>query len=178
MDVIFLDTETTGFGNCRLVELAYRKRGYKVGHAARVKPPIAIEEGAAQIHGITNEMCKDWPLFANLPQYQEIKETLERAVIVAHNAKFDIGVLEREGIICPMHIDTQKVAKMLYPHAPNHKLQGLRSYLQLDAEGDAHSAEGDVAVLAALFENMVATMEMRGTDPEDVLGAMMRATIH
>lgn len=177
MDLIFLDWETTGFGPCRGVELAFKRKGEPVT-LVHVRPPIPIEDGAAAVHGVTNEMCKDWKLFAELPEYPTIKATLEAACIVAHNASFDIGVLEREGIVCPIYIDTQKVAKHLYPHAPNHKLQGLRSYLQLDANGDAHSAAGDVAVLEALFDNMTATMEMKGTAPDDVLSEMMRASLH
>lgn len=176
MDLLFLDTETTGFGECRLVELAYMREGSPL-QALRCKPPILIEEGATGVHGITNEMLEGLPPFIERPEYEAIRQLIAESIVVAHNAPFDIGVLNREGIAVPTFINTQKVAKHLYPHAPNHKLQGLREYLHLEG-GEAHSAAGDVITLAALFAQMRADMELKGTAPDDILRQMMIATLH
>lgn len=178
MEEILLDTETTGFGDCRLVELAYKKSDSAIIYGFRVRPPIPITDGAAQVHGITNEMCKDWPLFADLPEYADVKAMIEAGVVFAHNANFDVGVLEREGIKAKTYIDTAKVARKIYAHAPNYKLQGLRDYLKLDVEGTAHSAAGDVAVLDALLKQMRADMELLGIPPEDHMRSMMVASLH
>lgn len=175
MDLVFLDTETTGFGECRLIEIALsEEKGIRV---LRCKPPIPIEEGATAVHGIKMEDLEGMPLFVDHPEYAAVKKRIAESIVVAHNAKFDIGVLEREGIAVPTFLDTQKISKHIYPDAPNHRLQGLRDYLHLDG-GDAHSAGGDVLTLEALFDQMRSDMELKGTAPDDVLRQMMIATLH
>ncbi len=175
MEILFLDTETTGFGESRLVELAYRSPGEEMT-LVRVRPPIPISESAAQAHGITDEMCKDWPLFAELPDFPLIQRRIESSVVIAHYASFDVGVLNREGIMVPVYIDTCSVARALYPHLKNHKLQSLRQYFNIEIDARAHSAEGDVLVLEALYAQMRSDLEARGTAPDDVLRQMMLAT--
>lgn len=177
MKKIFLDTETTGFGQCRMVEIAIREEGKKT-FVLRVKPPIPIEEGAFKTHGISNEEVANLKPFQETKEYPKLKKLIEENLVLAHNARFDIGVLEREGIAVPNFICTQRVAQKVYPHAPNHKLQGLRQYLQIDVEGEAHSAGGDVAVLAVLFDQMWATIEMNGTAPDRILEQMAVASLH
>lgn len=155
--IIFLDTETTGFGKCRLVELAYLvDDGIHALVTFRVKPPIAIHEQASALHGVTEEMVKDMPFFQDRPDYAATKELLENSTIVAHNAIFDVDVLDREGIHCPYFIDTKRLAQKKWPQAPNHKLQDLRSWLGIAVEGDAHTAGGDVMVLRALYQRIMA----------------------
>lgn len=174
MDIVLLDTETTGFKECRLVEIAWKKNAEPI-RSFRVKAPIPIEEGATAVHGIKDEDLAALPLFAEHPEYQELKLLLEHSCVIAHNASFDIAVMQREGIFIPDVIDTKKISRLVYPHAPDHKLQTLRQYLQLDISGDAHSAGGDVAVLAALFDSMSATMVMNGTPEDSVLKEMALA---
>lgn len=159
MDVIFLDTETTGFKNCRLVELAYAHTlldtlEFPKVVSFRTKPPIPIEEGALKVHGISEEMLAEEIPFQEREDYEELKSLIEGAIVIAHNASFDIGVLMREGINVGNYIDTQKLARLVYPKAPSHKLQDLRTHLEIDIEGLAHSAAGDVAVLMAVFHKM------------------------
>ena len=150
---IFLDTETTGIADCRLVELAWSEPSGRI-LTVRAKPPIPIEEEAIAIHGITEEDVKGLPAFVDNMQYAKIKELIEGSVVIAHNAPFDIDVLAREGIVVRNFIDTLAVAKKLYPRFPRHNLQFLREHFQLEVAGDAHSAKGDVAVLIALYERM------------------------
>lgn len=67
------------------------------------------------IHGITNEMVKDQPIFADI--LPELLSTLEGCVVVAHNADFDLKFLRYECEQCGMKfpdlpvIDTLKLAK-------------------------------------------------------------------
>ena len=156
---IFLDTETTGIADCRLVELAWSlpaQAGDPSGRilTVRAKPPIPISEEAIAIHGITNEEVANLSLFSQNIQYDKIKKLLEENVVIAHNAPFDIGVLAREGIVVRNFIDTLAVAKKLYPRLPRHNLQFLREHFHIETEGKAHSAKGDVVVLMALYERM------------------------
>lgn len=164
MQTIFLDTETTGFGKCHLVELAWKSPSDRFIRELRVKPPIPIEDKAASVHGISNEMVQDLPLFIDHINYPFLKQLLENNIVIAHNAKFDIDVLAREGITIENFICTQKVAKTLWPELKSHSLQNLRESLDIQVAAVAHSAVGDVAVLAALFG--VIRTELRGDEEE------------
>lgn len=171
MNLIILDTETTGFKAPRLIELAYARRGAEIS-SFRCRPPIPIEDQAVLAHGISNEMLLELPLFSEHPEYQIVKEIFENEMVIAHNAPYDIGVLAREGITVRYAIDTKKCVKQLYPEQPDHKLQGLRERFNIEVEGQAHSAAGDVMVLAALFERMVQDLMKDGYPEEDAIARL------
>ena len=151
--LLFIDTETTGFGPCRLIDLAIGTfvDDMLILEKYRAKPPIPIEIGAQAVHHITPKMLEELPAFQDLPEYQEILDKIETGLVVLHNASFDIGVLEREGIKVSSYIDTQVLAKLLLPDQKCHQLQYLRYQFELDIDAVAHTAEGDVRVLAGVF---------------------------
>lgn len=177
MDLIFIDTETTGFGDCRLVELAWARAEGAIS-SLRVKPPIPMTEDAIATHGITEEAIKDLPAFGVHPEYHTLKDLFESNICVMHNADFDISVLAREGIRISNYLCTKRVSRRLYPSLKSHRLQELRDYFYMEVEGEAHSAGGDVAVLIALYKQMRTDMEIDGTAPEDVVTQMARISIH
>ena len=67
------------------------------------------------IHGITNEMVKDAPKFADV--LPKLLGVLDNCVLVAHNADFDLSFLQYEFEQCGMRfpkypvIDTLKLAR-------------------------------------------------------------------
>ena len=153
---IFIDTETTGIAaDDRLCQLAYETEdGIFVNELFNPDRPISID--AMSIHHITNDMVKDKPMF----QDSEAKKKLEKLigegdnVLVSHNAKFDVGMLKREGIQPGKAVCTLKLARYLDEDGviPKFNLQYLRYYLDLKVEAVAHDAYGDVLVLEALFK--------------------------
>ena len=157
MNLLFLDTETTGNmpGKDRLVSIAYKK-GQEVTHEF-FKPPLPISVDAMATHHITNEMVSGKPAFAGSSTHQELSKLLQDSILVAHNAAFDIGILETEGIAAPHFICTYKVARSLDAEGviPRYGLQYLRYFLKLNVESaHAHDAAGDVAVLEQLFKRL------------------------
>jgi len=80
--------------------------------------------------------------------------------LVSHNAKFDAGMLKREGIHPEKVVCTLKLARYLDEDGviPKFNLQYLRYYLDLKVEGVAHDAYGDVLVLEALFKRIHSKM--------------------
>lgn len=152
MKLCFLDTETTGLINGRLVQLAYEiydsespADGLPIER--KYKPPVPIGIEAMAIHHITEKMVADCGPF-NL---HEIGAMLEHYILVAHNAPFDIGILKNEGVETPKYwIDTKKVAQH-YLDLPAYNLQYLRYAFGLEVEAIAHDALGDIAVLKAVF---------------------------
>lgn len=162
--LIFLDTETTGLEQGRLVELAWSIDG-EAPRVLRCKPPVPISLDATVVHGITQKEIDTYPIFKSYDWYPIIKESVANFILIAHNALFDIGVLNREGIRANDYIDTKRVAMHLIPESPKHNLQYLRYFLGLEVEdAEAHSAIGDVKVLIALYEELYNRLKMEGYD--------------
>lgn len=152
--LIFLDTETTGTGPTdRLCQVAYAYGDAEV--EGLYKPPVPITIDAMAVTHITNKMVADCPVFAGSPMFRELEQIFASGVIlVAHNAMFDVDMLQREGLVVPQSIDTFKLSHFLDTNGiiPRHNLQYLRYYHDLEVgEVVAHDALGDVRVLRALF---------------------------
>jgi len=161
MTLVFFDTETTGNGEQdRLCQLAIKERGIAEPLVnTTFKPPIPISFGAMAVHHITEKMVADRPLFAEAPEYGDIRNLFEDpdTIAVAHNAAFDVGMLSREGITPSRTICTYKVVSALDTEGAleQYKLQYLRYYFGLDIEATAHDAMGDVVILEAVFEHLL-----------------------
>lgn len=171
MRILFFDTETTGNTDTdRLCQLGIKERGVVTPILnATYKPPIPISFEAMAVHHITEKMVANRPLFAESTEYGEVKALFEdnNTVAVAHNAPFDIAMLAREGIAPTHFICTYKVARALDVHEKisQYKLQYLRYFLGIEIDAVAHDAWGDVLVLEALFERLLAKVtEEKGSE--------------
>jgi DNA polymerase III epsilon subunit-like protein len=177
MDIYFLDTETTGFVDGRLLQLAFKKRGGSDIVCEFYNPPVPIEVEAMEVHGITEKMVADKPAFEESESFRVLPGLLAKGILVAHNAAFDVGVLEGEGIPVGEQICTMKVTRARYD-TPNHRLQYLRYLwgIELD-EAFAHDAKGDVLVLEAIFERMLReAMEEYGESEEQAIARFIDIT--
>src|SRR3989339_114316 len=158
--IIFFDTETTGNEPKKdfLCQIAY-KTGTET-FCELYKPLIPIPPEASAITHITNKMVADKEAFKDSAGYKRIKELFEdsNSVVVAHNAKFDLAIIDKEGISPTNFICTLRVARYLDKEnvIPQYKLQYLRYYLDIEIEAEAHDAMGDVLVLEKLFERLLA----------------------
>lgn len=160
-DFLFFDTETTG--NTEedfLCQLAYKQNGKEF--SAFYKPPIHIPPEASAVHHITDKMVALKPAFRESNDYLAIKSLFESNTVVpvAHNAKFDVAMLKKEGIEIARFICTLRLARHLDKEnvIPRYNLQFLRYYLNIEVEAKAHDALGDVKVLEALFERLKTKM--------------------
>lgn len=155
MRIIILDTETTDLNEPRLVQLGYKDLATGNIVNELFKPPVPIAWGAMATHHFTNEMVAEKPVFIGSEEYNKLNTLLQdNAVLVAHNAPFDILTLKNEGVVVPTWIDTCRVAQHTVP-SEQHKLQYLRYFLNLPLmEATAHDALGDVLVLEALFAHL------------------------
>ena len=166
---IFLDTETTGTGpEDRLCQIAFKpENGPAVCEMFNPGMPISID--AMAIHHITNQMVEDKPPFQGSGAYKQLKELVndETNIIVAHNAAFDMRMLDAEGIQPPRSICTLKLARYLDKNGviPKYSLQYLRYYLGFEIEARAHDALGDLLVLEELL-NRLNTFSSRPTSTE------------
>jgi DNA polymerase III epsilon subunit-like protein len=113
LDFVVVDVEATGAKTPpnRLIELgAYRIRGGRIvdKFLSLVNPEIPIPRFVASLTGISNEMVKRAPVFADVaPQWLDF---VSDSVLVAHNAPFDTSFLNHEiSRVYPGH-------RMVNPH--------------------------------------------------------------
>jgi len=157
---IFLDTETTGTDeDDRLCQIAFKTEANLIVNEL-FNPGKPIE--AMSINHITNEMVKDKPQFKNSAAWKKLKDFIvnENKIIVAHNAKFDVGMLMKEDIHPQKTICTYKLARFLDTEGkiPQYNLQYLRYFLSLNIDASPHDALGDILVLEALFKRIYTKM--------------------
>ncbi len=155
--LIFLDTEGTGIDlkEDRLCQVAY-----KIDDTMTVKnfkPPVPISIKAMSVTNITNKMVENEEAFQGSDFAKELQELLNENILVAHNASFDIAMLENEGLKVPQYICTLKLSRYLDDKAeiPEHNMQFLRYYYGIDMDVVAHSADGDVLVLEAVHNHLI-----------------------
>lgn len=148
-----VDVETTGFSpvNDRIVEVAcVAVEGERLVDrwSTLVNPGIPIPLHATAVHGITDDMVRDAPSFAQIRSV--LRRRCEGRVAVAHSARFDVGFLGPECV--DFALCTLRLARALVPEAPNHKNQTLRAFLGIDRIARecfvAHRALGDATITA------------------------------
>lgn len=181
-EFIVFDVETTGLSAAkeRLTEIgAVRMKNSEVldRFDTFVNPEMPIPAKITELTGITDEMVKEAP---------KEKEALEKfyafcggcTVLVAHNAGFDTGFLKaaaaRSGLPYAFtSIDTVPVARALYPHLKNHKLDTVAEYLKLPPF-QHHRACDDAKVLADIFVHLIKDMkETKGITAIDGINTLL-----
>ncbi len=165
MRQIVLDTETTGLEHAQghrlievgCVELVNRKLTGRHFHRY-VNPEREIDAGAIEVHGITNEMLADKPLFAHIAD--ELIDFIRDAELIIHNAPFDLGFLNAElGLlgradrvdqICSV-IDTLIMARQRHPGQKNNLDALCQRYGVDNSQRELHGALLDAEILADVY---------------------------
>lgn len=185
MKLLFLDTETTGndVAEDRLCQVCYLALSKIEGKISRgetqtqyFKPPVPISTKSSSITHITNKMVADKEAFTDSQFKKDLEILLVDHVLVAHNAKFDIAILENDGVTVPQSICTLRLARHLDENAiiPEYNLQFLRYYLDLEVEGTAHDACGDVLVTEAIFNRQLQKFLEKGVNEDEAIGEMIK----
>lgn len=97
-----------------------------------------IPRHISKIHGITNDMLAGQPTPGQI--YPKFKDFISDSLLVAHNAKFDIGFLQSEFNRLNRRITNQstctlEISRTRYPHLPNYKLSTVYKHL-VGTDGD------------------------------------------
>ncbi|MGH8104300.1 MAG: exonuclease domain-containing protein [bacterium] len=166
----YLDTETTGlspiYGD-RIIEVAVMKaRGGQILDAfeSLVNPQRPIAPGATAIHGITDKMVAGCPVFRDMAH--RLQEYLKGAVMVAHNARFDLSFisyeLRRVGYEPPVRsvVDSLALARKHF-HFESNSLPNIARSLEIPL-GTRHRAMPDVLTLKAVFEILMEGLSRNG----------------
>ncbi len=150
-DLTFLDIETTGGShiNDRITEIALIKienGALSLKWETLINPGIIILKRITGLTGISNEMVKNAPNFEDIAG--ELFSYLSGSIMVAHNARFDLGFLKAAfkrmgGMLRQRTLCTVALSRKLYPHAKGHSLDatvgrfGLTTQLRHQSMGDA-----------------------------------------
>ena len=168
---VFLDLETTGLspredGITEIGAVILRAGAAPREWSTLVKPAQPIPPEIARLTGISNEMVREAPCFAEVAP--ALAELLEGAVLVAHNARFDYAFLKqayaREGLafFAPT-LCTARLARELEPGLEHAGLDALIERYRLSG-ADRHRALGDARLTHALALAMAARHDAADLD--------------
>jgi len=163
---VVLDTETTGLEPTQghriieigCVEVNNRKRTEATFHQY-INPERDVEDGAYEVHGLSNEFLSDKPLFRDIAQ--DFIEFIRGTELIIHNAPFDVSFINMElgnlgqewGKLedyCSV-VDSLKIARELHPGQKNN-LDALCTRYGVDnSQRDVHGALLDAQLLLDVY---------------------------
>ncbi len=177
MRQVTLDTETTGLDvnrGDRLIEVAAVEMidGLRTDRHfhTMINPLCPIGMGAQRVHGITDEMVANAPLFEHI--VDDLVAFIGDSDIVIHNASFDMKFLDHEMTLCARPliprtrvIDSLQVARRKFPGQPA-SLDALCNRFKISLNHrQKHSALIDSQLLADVF------LELNGGRQRNMLDA-------
>lgn len=166
MRQIVLDTETTGLeprqghriieiGALELIDRQLSGRQFHV----YINPEREIDQGALEVHGITQEFLSDKPRFDEISD--DLMEFVGGAELVIHNAPFDIGFIDNELMLTGHKnasitevatvLDTLELAKELHPGQRNNLDALCKRYEVDNTSRTLHGALLDAEILADVY---------------------------
>jgi DNA polymerase-3 subunit epsilon len=169
MRQVVLDTETTGLevlSGHRIIEIGAvevenRRLTGRTFHKY-VNPDREIDDGAKEVHGITEAFLADKPRFADV--WQELEAFLRGAELVIHNAPFDVAFLDaeiarlREPTEAALRLedfcqitDSLAIARHKHPGQKNSLDALCRRYMVDNSQRQLHGALLDAEILADVY---------------------------
>ena len=166
MRQIVLDTETTGLETSQdhriieigCVEMVNRKLTGRHYHQY-INPQRTVDEGAMEVHGITDQFLADKPLFESIAT--DFLEFVDGADLIIHNAPFDLGFINHEIAKLPNKvavieksckiIDTLALARQKHPGQKNNLDALCKRYGVDNSQRDLHGALLDAEILADVY---------------------------
>jgi DNA polymerase-3 subunit epsilon len=166
MRQLVLDTETTGLDPAQghriieigAIEIVDRRPTDRRFHQY-LQPDREIDEGAQEVHGITNGFLADKPRFADV--VKDLLEFIKGAEVIIHNAPFDVEFINSElkrldrnyGVVtdhCSV-LDTLALARQLHPGQRNSLDALCKRYNVDNSQRELHGALLDAEILADVY---------------------------
>jgi DNA polymerase III epsilon subunit family exonuclease len=175
----FLDIETTGlspwFGDriCQIAIVLTEGKRIKSTLDLLVNPERELSPSAVHVNGLDESKLTSAPLFAEVTD--QLEAALKDAVIVCHNAKFDLQFLDNEyrklgrTAEYPNLIDTLILARD-YFDLPSYSLNHLAEAFNVPSKAQPSRAQADALNLKNLFFAMMDALKPNGKPLEDYIG--------
>lgn len=171
LDFVVVDVEATGakMPPNRIIELgAHRIRGKRIVESflTLVNPEIPIPRFVASLTGITNEMVRPAPLFADVvPRWLDF---VGDAVLIAHNAPFDTNFINHEisrvypgqRMVNP-HLCTVTLSRRAIPGLMNYRLETVAENFSISIQ-HRHRAGSDALATAEIFLHLLDRLAASG----------------
>lgn len=181
---VVFDIETTGFSPVKnkIIEIgAVRvEEGKIVGRfSSFVNPDVPIPFEIEKLTGINDNMVLDAPKIEKvLPEFLEF---CEGAVMVAHNAGFDISFIKenarQQGLeFNPTVLDTVSLARVLLPNLNRFKLDTVAKELKISL-ANHHRAVDDAGATAEIFVRFIKMLKERDIFDLTQLNALSKMTV-
>ena len=165
---VVFDIETTGFSSVedRIIEIgAVKVREGEIvdSYSTFVNPGVPIPFEITKLTGITDAMVLGSPDIATiLPQFLEF---VGDAVLVAHNAGFDVGFIEQNCEKLEIqkeftYLDTVALGRILLPTLSRYTLNVLAKALNVKLENH-HRAVDDAKATADIFVKFIGMLKER-----------------
>lgn len=176
---VVFDIETTGFSpvHDRIIEIGavkVEKGEIKERFSSFVNPDVPIPLEIEKLTGIHDGMVVDAPMIEEaLPHFLEF---CQDAVLVAHNASFDMSFIientHRLGLKKEFtYVDTVGIARLLLPHQAKHKLDAVAKTLGISLENH-HRAVDDAGATAEIFLKFIPMLREAGADDLKAINTM------
>ncbi|ARU26453.1 DNA polymerase III subunit epsilon [Cellvibrio sp. PSBB006] len=166
MRQVVLDTETTGLETAqdhRIIEIGcvelFNRRLTGRHYHQYINPEREVDAGAFEVHGISNEMLADKPVFAKIAE--DFLDFIGDAELVIHNAPFDIGFIDHElRKLNPAHqsitrrcnvVDSLLLARSKHPGQKNNLDALCKRYGVDNSQRELHGALLDAEILADVY---------------------------
>ncbi len=173
---VVFDTETTGLepdAGDEIVQIA----GVRVVNGRimsgesfdiLVNPERPIPASSTKIHGISEDMVADAPKIDAV--CGEFRRFCSDAVLVAHNAPFDMAFLRRHGARLDIAfdqpiLDTVLLSAIVFGYGVDHTLDVIAERLDIEIpEKERHTAIGDAKATALALIKLIPMLEARGIE--------------
>ncbi|HKS15881.1 MAG TPA: 3'-5' exonuclease [Planctomycetota bacterium] len=166
-----LDVETTGLSHeqghrvCEVGAIKLRAGKEIDRYHTLVHPGMPMPEEARKIHKISDDMIKEAPPFATIAR--PLREFLAGTVMIAQNARFDLGFINSEfirsghGRLAIPVVDTVTLARRVRPGLSGYSLDRLAHHFQIPVDS-RHRALGDCEVTVRVFLECLKTLRQKG----------------
>ncbi|WP_100011313.1 3'-5' exonuclease [Lentibacillus sediminis] len=164
MNFVSIDFETANekrFSPCAVGVVVGNEQEILDEFYSLINPLTEFRSFNTYIHGIKEADVADAPTFPEV--WEELKGYLDRQLVIAHNASFDMSVLrqtlDRFDLIYPEmdYLCTANIAKRVWPSLENHKLNTLAAHHEIRFEH--HHALEDARVAAKIFMKQLSEHE-------------------
>lgn len=175
---VVIDFETTGldmYTNEIIEYAAVKVENGNIGDRIQslCKPYYPIPTVATRINGITNQMVSDKPYFVDRLEY--LLDFIDGNIIVAHNASFDIGFLNKyctimnKPLVTKCSCTMRMARSILAGTIDSFRLISVANYLGVQ-NNEYHRALGDTLTTAKVLVELIRMRSAMDTPVQNSIG--------